>query len=228
MGLGWWLGQAWGVAAGALLAAWLWMAWDMWRARKLLVWLRSTELQQAPAMSGLWGELPPACAAGCARVQQVQQGEQRLQDICGLAGQSQWRGAARCQGRIEWCNQMAASSSAWMRARRAAVHRQSGARSGFQCLFCAQDFAQPVLMQGRDSTAARPVRLSVQLYAYGDGRHLLLSRDITALEQAEAMRRDFVANVSHEIRTPLTVLAGFVETLQTLPLEEDERKRFWA
>ncbi len=32
---------------------------------------------------------------------------------------------------------------------------------------------------------------------------------MTALEQAEAMRRDFVANVSHEIRTPLTVLMGF-------------------
>jgi len=54
----------------------------------------------------------------------------------------------------------------------------------------------------------------------------LLSRDITALEQAEAMRRDFVANVSHEIRTPLTVLAGFVETLQTLPLDESERQSY--
>ena len=51
----------------------------------------------------------------------------------------------------------------------------------------------------------------------------MLSRDITAIEQAEAMRRDFVANVSHEIRTPLTVLAGFVETLQTLSPSEEER-----
>jgi two-component system phosphate regulon sensor histidine kinase PhoR len=61
-----------------------------------------------------------------------------------------------------------------------------------------------------------PARLSVQLHPYGEGRRLLLSRDVTALEQAETMRRDFVANVSHEIRTPLTVLSGFVETLQTL------------
>jgi two-component system phosphate regulon sensor histidine kinase PhoR len=42
------------------------------------------------------------------------------------------------------------------------------------------------------------------------------------------MRRDFVANVSHEIRTPLTVLAGFVETLQTLPLQESERQQYLA
>jgi two-component system phosphate regulon sensor histidine kinase PhoR len=48
------------------------------------------------------------------------------------------------------------------------------------------------------------------------------------LEQAEAMRRDFVANVSHEIRTPLTVMSGFVETLQTLDLTEQEQKRYLA
>lgn len=46
------------------------------------------------------------------------------------------------------------------------------------------------------------------------------------MEQADVMRRDFVANVSHEIRTPLTVMGGFVETLQTLPLSEDERARY--
>ena len=40
------------------------------------------------------------------------------------------------------------------------------------------------------------------------------------------MRRDFVANVSHEIRTPLTVLIGFIETLQTLPLSPQERTRY--
>ena len=83
-------------------------------------------------------------------------------------------------------------------------------------------------MPGRESTPARPVKLSVHLHPYGEGRLLLLSRDITALEQAEAMRRDFVANVSHEIRTPLTVLGGFVETLQTLPLTEQERERYLA
>jgi two-component system phosphate regulon sensor histidine kinase PhoR len=54
----------------------------------------------------------------------------------------------------------------------------------------------------------------------------MLTRDITALEQAEAMRRDFVANVSHEIRTPLTVIAGFVETMQSLTLAPEETQRY--
>ena len=43
---------------------------------------------------------------------------------------------------------------------------------------------------------------------------LVSFEDITPMEQAGQMRRDFVANVSHELRTPLTALLGFIETLQ--------------
>ena len=42
----------------------------------------------------------------------------------------------------------------------------------------------------------------------------LAFEDISELEQAADMRRDFVANVSHELRTPLTALLGFIETLR--------------
>ncbi|MDR0587557.1 MAG: phosphate regulon sensor histidine kinase PhoR [Burkholderiales bacterium] len=87
----------------------------------------------------------------------------------------------------------------------------------------AKTYQQPVIIESPKSIHAQPLRLSVQLYAYGEGRLLMQSRDVTAILQAEAMRRDFVANVSHEIRTPLTVLSGFVETLQTLPLTDHER-----
>jgi two-component system, OmpR family, phosphate regulon sensor histidine kinase PhoR len=88
------------------------------------------------------------------------------------------------------------------------------------------DFSHDVVIAGRDDKPQRPVRIAVRLHPYGEGRKLMLTRDITALEQAEAMRRDFVANVSHEIRTPLTVIAGFVETMQSLSLEPHETKRY--
>lgn len=55
---------------------------------------------------------------------------------------------------------------------------------------------------------------------------LLLIRNITEQEQMNQMRVDFVANVSHEIRTPLTVLSGFIETMQQLPLEVEQRNHY--
>ncbi|MDO6584571.1 ATP-binding protein [Salipiger sp. 1_MG-2023] len=56
---------------------------------------------------------------------------------------------------------------------------------------------------------------------------MLTFHDITHLEQASQMRRDFVANVSHELRTPLTALLGFIETLRG-PARNDAaaRERF--
>lgn len=60
------------------------------------------------------------------------------------------------------------------------------------------------------------------------GAAVLVSfEDITAVEQAGQMRRDFVANVSHELRTPLTALLSFIETLRG-PAREDKaaRERF--
>ncbi|NBV59514.1 MAG: two-component sensor histidine kinase [Rhodobacteraceae bacterium] len=58
---------------------------------------------------------------------------------------------------------------------------------------------------------------------------LLCFNDVSHLEQAGQMRRDFVANVSHELRTPLTALIGFIETLQG-PARDDPaaRARFLA
>ena len=58
---------------------------------------------------------------------------------------------------------------------------------------------------------------------------LLHLRDISALDRAERMRADFVANVSHELKTPLAALIGFIETLRG-PAREDPaaRERFLA
>ena len=47
----------------------------------------------------------------------------------------------------------------------------------------------------------------------GDSGVMVCFEDVSPLEQASQIRRDFVANVSHELRTPLTALLGFIETL---------------
>ena len=131
--------------------------------------------------------------------------------------------------RIEWCNQIAALHFGFDAQRDVLQHVANLVRAPeFKAYMAAGDFSHDVVVTGSASIPGRPVKLSVHVHSYGKNRKLLLSRDITAVELAEAMRRDFVANVSHEIRTPLTVLSGFIETLQTLPLKEQERKRYLA
>lgn len=53
--------------------------------------------------------------------------------------------------------------------------------------------------------------------------------DLTALEQTEKMRADFVANVSHELKTPLASLVGYIETLLGPARDDPEaQERFLA
>ncbi len=50
----------------------------------------------------------------------------------------------------------------------------------------------------------------------------LVLHDITEVRRLEAVRRDFVANVSHELKTPLTAIKGYVETLLTGGIGDQE------
>jgi two-component system phosphate regulon sensor histidine kinase PhoR len=154
--------------------------------------------------------------------------EKRLEDFLG-AIQASPTGVILLapDGRIEWFNQMSAQHFGLNIQRDLQQFFVNLARDpAVAKYFNEADFTHDMVMMGRSSSPTRPVRLSVQIYPYGQGRQLLLSRDVTSLEQAEAMRRDFVANVSHEIRTPLTVMSGFIETLQTLSLEKVDQDNY--
>ena len=51
--------------------------------------------------------------------------------------------------------------------------------------------------------------------------------DVTDVQEAGQIRRDFVANVSHELKTPLTALLGFIETLRGAAKDDEAaRSRF--
>jgi two-component system phosphate regulon sensor histidine kinase PhoR len=68
--------------------------------------------------------------------------------------------------------------------------------------------------------------LSIEAIRFGKDRKLLISFDVTQIERAETVRRDFVANVSHEMRTPLTVISGFIEHMADDPAPDvGEMKR---
>ncbi len=76
------------------------------------------------------------------------------------------------------------------------------------------------------SRAMRTLRATVSPLPEGKGAIAVL-HDVTELERANEIRRDFVANASHELRTPLTSIRGFAETLQSGALDDPKiAKRF--
>lgn len=229
--LGAWLGGVRGAAAGIIAGGFAWFVADMLRGLRVVRWLRKGTPVPAPAMRGLWGEAADRTRRALrARDQQLADAQQRLQDFL-AAIQASPNGVVLldAQGRIEWSNQTAADHLGIDPKRDLLQLIGNLVRDpGFASYYAGQASSHDIVIQGRDSTPSRPRRLSVHLHPYGQGRRLLLSRDITAVEQAETMRRDFVANVSHEIRTPLTVLGGFIETMQNLPLDDGERTRYLA
>ncbi|WP_298848257.1 ATP-binding protein [uncultured Ruegeria sp.] len=76
----------------------------------------------------------------------------------------------------------------------------------------------------QDTTFEVHCRYVNEMGAVSGGVVLATFEDITHLEDANQMRRDFVANVSHELRTPLTAVMGFIETLRG-PARDDEAAR---
>ncbi|WP_439682936.1 phosphate regulon sensor histidine kinase PhoR [Cupriavidus oxalaticus] len=126
---------------------------------------------------------------------------------------------------IEWCNDVAEQHFG-LNARRDVRQRITHLirRPEFVHYLTRQRFDDPLVM--RDMGEHKHSVIAVQILPYGDSRKLVITQDITKLENTEAMRRDFVANVSHELKTPLTVLTGFLETVRDLPVSEDDRRRY--
>jgi two-component system phosphate regulon sensor histidine kinase PhoR len=214
---------------GAVISGYVWHVLDLSNALKVMHWLRKGDSQLDGVGPGIWSEIGDRVRRLVRTHERaVALSEERLQDfLSALQASPNGIVLLDSQNRIEWFNQTASSHFGFEPRRDLLQHFGNLVRDpGFAAYFAANDFQGDVVMPGRANTFAKPVRLSVHIHPYGGGRSLLLSRDITALEQADAMRRDFVANVSHEIRTPLTVLSGFVETLQSLPLNEAERERY--
>ncbi len=250
--MGWWLARTLAallvLGAGALLGAMIGTPWhlvlpsalvgvlaavialvirDSLRGQGLMDWLRGPQTTTAPRDTGFWGELAYRVERALrSRELAIRNEQQRLEQFLSAIEASPNGVMLLDAGdQIEWCNSLAAVHFGLdpERDRRQRVtnlvrtpafvaHLQSGR------------FDEPVVFAGVLGHGT----LSVLVRPYGEGQKLVLSQDITERERTEAMRRDFVANVSHEIRTPLTVLAGFVETLQGLPLTEVERRRVLA
>ncbi len=213
-----------GTVTGAAIAVALAVLVDLLRAMRLMTWLRGDLARAAPRDAGFWGEVGYRVERALRLREQATAAEaKRLEEFLSAIEASP-NGVLLLDDKdqIVWSSAVAAD------------HLGLDAR---------RDMRQPITnlvrtpafvayLQDGDSresvSFAAPGgqgNLQVVVRAYGDRQKLVISQDVTERTRADAMRRDFVANVSHEIRTPLTVLAGFVETMASLPLTEAERAR---
>jgi two-component system phosphate regulon sensor histidine kinase PhoR len=130
------------------------------------------------------------------------------------------------QDQIEWCNAIAEQFFG-LNFKRDALQRINFLirRPEFIQYLYKRQFDEPLLLE-RMGPAAN-LSLMLQAFPFGDKRNLLLVQDVTDLQKADAMRRDFVANVSHEMRTPITVLMGFLETMQSLDLDRAQQHQYF-
>jgi two-component system phosphate regulon sensor histidine kinase PhoR len=218
-----------GSVIAIFLVSLIWTLLDQLKIKRILQWLKRFDGDERPSNVGVYSAIVDRVVRIYREQRSINaQSAQRLNDFL-AAIQASPNGVLLLDSdsRIEWCNQTAAQQLGIDMSKDALQHIGNLVRDPLFSHFIKQQATlSDVVIQSRDSSPQAPKSISVQLFPYGEGRRLLLSRDITQIEQAEVMRRDFVANVSHEIRTPLTVLAGFVETMLNLPVSEEERRGY--
>ncbi len=180
---------------------------------KLLIWLKTAELESLPAGSGIWEDVFSGLYQFQRRHQRSQAQLSSTLDRFMHAASALPDGVVllNAQHHIEWCNAPAEKLLGL------SLVKDVGQRIVY--LIRHADFVD--YLKDCDSNESIKMRswisaeivLEIQLVSFGKNQKLLIARDVSQVEKLEHMRRDFIANVSHELRTPLTVVGGFLETL---------------
>ena len=191
-------------------------------------YVQSNSIEHMPLPSGLWEEvfsrLQRLIKTQKQRMRNIEQQHEHFIE----AFQASPNGIVMLDesDQIEWCNSIAERFFGLI-FKRDVMQRINFLirRPEFIQYLNKRNFDEPLLLErmGPDSSLS----LMLQAFPFGNQRHLLLVQNVTDLQKADAMRRDFVANVSHEMRTPITVLMGFLETVQSLDLEKSQRDQYF-
>ncbi len=223
------LGVLFGEAAGWMIVCVLLMIWAIGQRaqlQKVMVWLDDFRLERVPHSSGTW-EILISRVYKLAKNFEIQKG-QLAEAVASLksATEAMPDGVVTLDedNQIIYANEQAEEHLGIKSIEDAGRNLINLVRHpDFVAYLNSSQWDKPIVMRDiRDSGRV----LQIQLIPYGNRLRLLMTRDVTQLDRLETTRRDFVANVSHELKTPLTVLAGFLETLRELPLDDAQRKQY--
>jgi len=200
----------------------------LWQEFRLARWLENPDAVEAPDATGTWGDI-------FYRLEKLQRRQRASRsELTNALEQFEHAAQAVPDGmvilngseQIEWCNPASRKYMGLDAERdRGQFIRYLLRQANFLEFLDAADYSRRLVCK---SPINRELTLSMQLVPFGEGKKLLVARDVTELERVDAMRRDFIANVSHELRTPLTVVGGFVETLADAPeLPPAESRRYF-
>lgn len=220
-------GSDWAIGAGILVLS-IPLIYSYVNLARLGKYIQNDSVENMPLPSGLWEEiffrLQRLVKNLKQRIRQIEQQHDHFIE----AFQASPNGIVMLDenDQIEWCNSIAEDFFGLI-FKRDVLQRINFLirRPEFIQYLSKHNFDEPLLMErmGPDSSLS----LMLQAFPFGHKRHLLLVQNVTDLQKADAMRRDFVANVSHEMRTPITVLMGFLETVQSLDLEKSQRDQYF-
>ncbi|NBQ96139.1 MAG: DUF3329 domain-containing protein [Betaproteobacteria bacterium] len=200
----------------ALLAAVLipWVLYDIWRIQQLRWWLALPSKRDLPTAPGAWGAIYSRLNIIAQRSDSELKDMRREIDHVYKAVDELPEGVIvldRFQ-HVLWANRTAQQLLGIFGERKPIHHF----------------LREPSVLD--TSLSSLPDQLGrifeFRLHQSDTGEQLLVFRDTTDAARLDAMRRDFVANVSHEIRTPITVIAGFSETMLSIPCNEEQTQNY--
>ncbi|MCK6384149.1 MAG: phosphate regulon sensor histidine kinase PhoR [Rhodocyclaceae bacterium] len=202
------------VVALALLAL---LAAHTVRLVRLLRWLKAPAEREIPDAGGAWGKV----FADLHRLlREERKARARLEadlEVFSQAAEASPDGLVflDAEDRIAWCNRVAEQHLGLHGERDAGLPVINLVRlPGFADFLAGAQTGKPLTCRPQDK---RGRVYSIEAIRFGADRKLLISTDVSHIERAETMRRDFVANVSHELRTPLTVISGYLEHMHDDP-----------
>ncbi|MCP1659474.1 phosphate regulon sensor histidine kinase PhoR [Neisseria perflava] len=195
---------------------------------KLLNWLSDPEPETVPFAAGIWDEVFSTLLAQSRTRRKQKRKLRKALTRFNRAAESLPTGVMILDrdNRIEWQNRLSANHFNLQREQdKGSIVLNLIRLPEFHAFMAQTEYDQIRLAVPQNHPIPRT--LLITRCPFEKNTRMIISQDVSTIEQIQSSQTHFVANVSHELRTPLTVINGFLETLQDMPdLPLEQRQQF--